>query len=130
MTTTLPPDVQSVFERFITTEYTTVDANGQPITWPVTPYYRPGDGAIDLTTGVGYPKKADDAARNPQVALLFSDATGCGLESPPAVLVQGTAEVDDRNLAENRERYVRESVVKLPATKSMHPPKLIRGMFD
>jgi Pyridoxamine 5'-phosphate oxidase len=130
MTATLPGEVQSVFERFITTEYTTIDPSGQPITWPVTPYYRPGDGAIDLTTGLGYPKKADDAGRNPQVALLFSDPTGCGLESPPAVLVQGTAEVDDRDLAENRERYARESLVKLPATKSMYPPKAIRGMFD
>jgi Pyridoxamine 5'-phosphate oxidase len=130
MTATLPEDVQRVFERFITTEYTTIDAKGQPITWPVTPYYGAGAGAIDLTTGMGYPKKADDAARNPQVALLFSDATGCGLDDPPAVLVQGTAEVDDRNLAENRERYARESVAKLPATKAMYPPKLVRGMFD
>jgi hypothetical protein len=129
MTSTLPESVQRVFERFITTEYTTIDAHGQPITWPVTPYYSSGDGAIDVTTGMGYPKKADDAARNPQVALLFSDDTGCGLDQPPAVLVQGTAEVDDRNLADNRERYARESLAKLPATRSMYPPKLIRGMF-
>jgi hypothetical protein len=130
MTSTLPESVQRVFERFITTEYTTIDANAQPITWPMTPYYRPGAGAIDLTTGMGYPKKADDAARNPHVSLLFSDATGCGLDQPPAVLVQGTAEVDDQNLAGNRERYARERVAKLPATKSMHPPKLILGLFD
>ena len=130
MTSTLPTDVQHVFERFITTEYTTIDATGQPITWPVTPYYRVGDGAIDLTTGLGYPKKAEDAARNPQVSLLFSDPTGSGLDEPCAVLVQGTAEVDDRNLVANRERYARESLEKLPATKSMYPPKLIRGMFD
>jgi hypothetical protein len=130
MTASLPADVQQVFERFVTTEYTTVDAKGQPITWPVTPYYRAGDGAIDVTTGMGYPKKADDAARNPHVALLFSDSTGCGMEDPPAVLVQGTAEVDDRNLAENRERYAREAFAKLPATKAMYPPKLVRGMFD
>jgi hypothetical protein len=130
VTRTLPQAVQAVFERFITTEYTTIDAQGQPITWPVTPYYRAGDGAIDLTTGLGYPKKADDAARNPQVSLLFSDPTGSKLESPCAVLVQGTAEVDDRDLVANRERYARESVEKLPATKAMYPPKVVRGMFD
>ncbi len=129
MTATLPEEVQRVFERFISTEYTTIDAKGQPITWPVTPYYRAGAGAIDLTTGMGYPKKANDAAHNPQVALLFSDSTGCGMEDPPAVLVQGTAEVDDRNLVANRERYARESVAKLPATKALYPPKPIRGMF-
>ena len=34
MTATLPADVQQVFDRFITTEFTTVDGRGQPITWP------------------------------------------------------------------------------------------------
>ena len=85
MTATLPEDVQSVFARFVTTEYTTIDSAGHPITWPVTPYYSPGAGAIDVTTGIGYPKKARDAQANPRVALLFSDPTGCGLDSPPAV---------------------------------------------
>ena len=58
MTATLPTEVQQVFEHFITTEYTTIDGRGQPITWPVTPYYRWEDGTIDVTTGLGYPKKA------------------------------------------------------------------------
>ena len=130
MTGSLPPDVQRAFERFVTTELTTVDATGQPITWPVTPYYSAGAGAIDVTTGIGYPKKADDAARNPRVSLLFSDPTGSGMEHPCAVLVQGTALVDDTNLEANRERYFRESGEKLPATKEMHPPAFMRRMFD
>jgi Pyridoxamine 5'-phosphate oxidase len=130
MTASLPPEVQRVFERFVTTEYTTVDAHGQPITWPVTPYYKPGAETIDLNTGIGYPKKADDAERNPKVSLLFSDPTGSGIDAPPAVLVQGPAEVDYRDLDANRERYFRESGEKLPATKNQHPPKFLRGMFD
>jgi hypothetical protein len=126
VTSSLPSGIQQVFDRFITTEYTTIDAKGQPITWPVTPYYQPGDKCIDVTTGLGYPKKADDAARNPYVALLFSDPTGSGLDHPPMVLVQGMATVDDRDLDANRERYFRESGDKLPATKSMHPPEFVR----
>jgi hypothetical protein len=129
MTTTLPPDVQQVFEKFITTEYTTIDPAGQPITWPVTPYYRAGDGAIDVTTAVGLPKKADDAERNPHVGLLFSEPTGSGLETPCAVLVQGTAQVDYSDLEANRARYWRESVEKLPATRKKHPPAFLRGQF-
>jgi hypothetical protein len=129
MTATLPDEVQQVFDRFITTEYTTIDRGGQPITWPVTPYYSPGDECIDVTTGLGYPKKADDAAANPKVALLFSDPTGCEMENPPQVLVQGTARVDDRDLAANRERYARESLEKLPDTKSMMPPQPVRRLF-
>jgi hypothetical protein len=126
VTKTLPEIVQSVFDRFITTEYTTIDSRGQPITWPVTPYYAPGHECIDVTTGLGYPKKADDAARNPYVSLLFSDPTGSGLDGAPMVLVQGVADVDDRDLDANRDRYWVESAVKLPATKDLHPPAFVR----
>ena len=66
-----PPEVQGVFERFITTEFTTVDGRGQPITWPLTPYYRPGGPCIDVTTGLGYPKKV--LVRD-QVAVSFAPA--------------------------------------------------------
>jgi hypothetical protein len=129
VTGTLPPEVREAFERFITCEYTTIDSRQQPIVWPVTPYYDQGAPTIDVTTGIGYPKKADDARRNPRVALLFSDATGSGVSTGIRVLVQGTAEVDDADLAANRERYWRESAAKLPATKEMHPPALLRGLF-
>jgi hypothetical protein len=130
VTASLPSEVQQVFDRFITTEFTTVDRRGQPICWPVTPYYAPGDPCIDVTTALGYPKKALDANANPKVALLFSDPTGSGIEGAPQVLVQGTAAVDYRNLDANRERYERESVEKLPATKRLVPPRSLRRLFD
>ena len=130
MTSTLPQEVRDSFERFITCEFTTVDARKQPITWPVTPYYEQGGTTIDVTTGLGYPKKADDARAHPSVSLLFSDPTGSGVESGIKVLVQGTATVDDQDLKANAERYMRESGEKLPATKKMHPPKPLRGLFN
>ncbi|MEX2196028.1 MAG: pyridoxamine 5'-phosphate oxidase family protein [Thermoleophilaceae bacterium] len=129
MTASLPDPVTDVFARYITTEYTTVDRRGAPITWPVTPYYASGGEHIDVTTGLGYPKKANDARANPKVGLLFSDPTGSGLEGAPMVLVQGCAGVDDADLDSNRERYWEESAAKLPATKDMHPPALLRGLF-
>ena len=130
MTASLPQEVQSVFERHITTEYTTVDAHGQPITWPVTPYYKPGEPCIDVTTGLGYPKKANDARANSLVSLLFSDPTGSGLTDPPMVLVQGTAEVDDRDLEANRARYKHESAQKLPALTKTMPPELVQRFLS
>ncbi|HEY3191864.1 MAG TPA: pyridoxamine 5'-phosphate oxidase family protein [Solirubrobacterales bacterium] len=130
MTSTLPPEVRDAFERFITCELTTVDASKQPITWPVTPYYQQGGPTIDVTTGLGYPKKADDARAHPSVSLLFSDPTGSGIEGGINVLVQGTATIDDLDLKANAERYLRESAIKLPATKKMHPPKLIRPALN
>ncbi len=129
MTSSLPPEVRSCFERFITTEFTTIDRRQQPITWPVTPYHDADGGCVDVTTGLGYPKKAWDARANPKVALLFSDPTGSGLTDTPMVLVQGIAEVDDADLDANRRRYERESLAKLPATKSMAPPDFLRRFF-
>lgn len=130
MTASLPQEIQAVFDRFVTTEFTTIDDSGQPITWPLTPYYRPGDPCIDVSTGLGYPKKANDAQANPKVGMLFSDATGSGLDSPPMVLVQGIAEVDDRDLTANRERYERELAEKLPATKEMSPPAFMKRFLE
>ncbi len=130
MTGTLPQEVRDVFSRFITTEFVTMDASGQPIAWPLTPYYTDGAPVIEVTTGVGYPKKAEDARRNPRVAMLFSDPTGSGIESGIRVLVQGTAKIDDADLGANRERYRRESAEKLPATVEMMPPKLVEGLFS
>jgi hypothetical protein len=130
MTASLPSEVQAVFDRFITTELTTIDRHGQPITWPVTPYYSPGAPCIDVTTGLGYPKKARDAEANPLVSLLFSDPTGSGLSEGPMVLVQGSADVDDRDLDANRERYAAESAAKLPAASKLTPPAPVRRMLD
>jgi hypothetical protein len=129
VTGSLPPEIQAVFARFITTEYTTIDGKGQPITWPLTPYYQPGDPCIDVTTGLGYPKKANDSRANSKVAMLFSDPTGSGLDDPPMVLVQGTVEVDDRDLDANRRRYEHDAVEKLPAMKETSPPGFLKRFF-
>jgi hypothetical protein len=127
VTATLPEEVQQVFSRFVTTEYTTVDSSGQPITWPVIPFYSPGAPCIDVTTGLGYPKKARDAAANSKVSLLFSDPTGSGVSHAPMVLVQGTAEVDDRDLEANRDRYARELAEKIPDAGGGDPPDFVKS---
>jgi hypothetical protein len=131
MAAMLPAELRAVFDRFITTEYVTIDGRGQPIAWPVTPYPHEHDGqlCLDVTTGLGYPKKARDAQRNAKVALLFSEPNGSGLTDPPTVLVQGTARVDEDDLAANRERYRREGRVKLPkANEKAPPPSMDRFM--
>lgn len=121
MTGSLPQDIRQAFGRFVTCEYTTA-ARRQPITWPVIPFYRDGDATIDVSTGLGYPKKADDARANRRVSLLFSDPTGSGIESGIQVLVQGTAVVDEEDLEANRRRYSRELRAKLPRSRVGPPP--------
>src|SRR3954453_6173306 len=125
----LPAELRAVFDRFITPEYVTIDGHGQPIAWPVTPYPHEDGACLDVTTGLGYPKKARDAQANPKVALLFSDPNGGGDNKPPMVLVQGDARVDEEDLAANRERYRREGAAKLPkAMEKAPPPALDRFM--
>ena len=80
MTATLPQDVRErVLDRFITCEYTTIDAR-QPADHLArhARTTRDGGATIDVTTGLGYPKKANDARANPQVcaALLRPDRLG------------------------------------------------------
>ena len=104
MTAGLPANVTDCFERFITTELTTIDARQQPITWPVTPYYSKGAASIDVTTGLGYPKKADERGITAMSRCCSPSPTGSGIESGIQVLVQGTAEVDENDLTANRER--------------------------
>lgn len=130
MTASLPPAVQETFRRFVTTELTTLDSQGRPITWPVTPFYQQGAPTIDVTTGLGYPKKARDAARDPRVALLFSDATGSGIDRPSMVLVQGRAEVDDGDLEANRLRYMRDAAAKLSPGRAGGPSEGLQRRFD
>jgi hypothetical protein len=130
MPSSLPPELAQAAERYLTCELVTIDTAGRPIVWPVTPYFRAEEGCIDVTTGVGYPKKADDAARNPRVALVFSDPTGRGVADPPIVLVQGIARVDDADLDANRERYEREMAQKLPALHALAPAGPLKRFFS
>jgi hypothetical protein len=130
MLSTLPPELHQAAERYLTCELVTIDAAGRPIAWPVTPYFRAQDGCIDVTTGVGYPKKADDAARNPRVAMLFSDPTGSGVDDAPMVLVQGIARVDDSDLEANRRRFEEEMARKLPALHALAPTGPMKRFFS
>ena len=131
MTSSLPPEVRDAFERFVTTEYTTVDAGKQPITWPVTPYYRQGGPTIDVTTGLGYPKKADDAQRHPSVALLFSDPDRLrDRERAPGARAGNGRGGRARPGCQPRALPPRVAARSCPATKKMHPPKPMRAMFN
>ncbi len=91
----LPREVGEVFSEFRTCELSTLTREGVPVAWPLIPLWRPEEGRFVLTTSIGLPRKAINIRRNPKVSLLFSDSTASGLENPPAVLVQGDAEVTD-----------------------------------
>ena len=75
MTSSLPQEVQQVFERFITTEFTTIDRRGQPISWPLTPYYRAGRPVHRRDHRARLPQEGERRGGQPQggAAVLRSD---------------------------------------------------------
>lgn len=86
-------DIRSVLREIYVCEATTVNRQGQPITWPSSAYYHEATGEILLTACIAFPVKALNARRHPQVSLLYSDPTGTPLRQAPTVLVQGDATV-------------------------------------
>ena len=91
----LPPEVEAVIRGFYTCEFTTVNRGGQPMTWPSVPYFNVPEGRTVCAVSIAFPVKAFNARRHRQVSLLYSDPTGSGLTHPPAVLVQGDADVTE-----------------------------------
>jgi Pyridoxamine 5'-phosphate oxidase len=121
-----PAELLSVFERALTAEYASLTRAGRPVTVPATPYL--GTGTIDVSTGLTYPAKAERARRNPKVALLFADPIGAGDSGAPVVLVQGSAAVRDADLQANTDRYVRSTMMKLPAATKGQPKFVLRRL--
>ena len=121
-----PAQVIPIVARALTCQFATLTGAGSPVTWPVTPFVNDDRKSVDVSTGLTYPAKAERARRNPNVALLFSDAVGLTLEAPPTVLVLGAAAVRDSDLQANTDRYVARSFNKLPAAMRQAPWLVMR----
>ena len=130
---TLPPEVAAVLREFRACEFTTLSKDGTPTTWPTSAWYEPGAMRFLITTSIGLPQKAFNVRRNPRVALLFSDPTGSGLTSPPAVLVQGEAIAPDKVVSSPKglEDYWRDTIFRRqPATEALTTNPVMRKLMD
>jgi hypothetical protein len=127
VTASLPHDVQQVFDSFLTTAFTTVDRRGQPVCWSATPSYEPGAPCIDVSTAPGDRDDAAHARANPKVALLFAEPAGSGMDDPPQVLVQGTADVPGQ---EDVVRVRPERVYVWPGGDATREPQLFDAHME
>lgn len=100
------------------TEFAYLTPRGEPLCWPVTPYWYPDRGVLGISTGLAYPNKAYYARRHPQVAALFGDS-----------LLQGDAAVLDEDLQANTDRYIREMRAKFVSARIGLNPISVR-MLD
>jgi len=93
----IPRLVSAQFRAASITEFAYLTPRGEPLCWPVTPYWYPDRGILGISTGLGYPNKAYYARRHPRVAALFG-----------STLLHGDAVVLDDDLQANTDRYIRE----------------------
>ena len=93
----IPRLLSAQFRAASITEFAYLTPRGEPLCWPVTPYWYPDRCVLGISTGLGYPNKAYYARRHPRVAALFG-----------STLLQGDAVVLDDDLQANTDRYIRE----------------------
>jgi hypothetical protein len=132
MTILLPPKVEAVFREFRTCEFTTLGRNGAPVTWPTAARYYPDKSRFLITSSIALPQKVYNVRRNPHVALLFSNQTGSGLVSPPAVLVQGDATAPDEVVTsvEGLEDYWRDTIFRRQPGSEMPDNAIVHKLAD
>ncbi|HEY2665888.1 MAG TPA: hypothetical protein VGK51_03540 [Actinomycetota bacterium] len=107
----IPRLLSAQFRAASITEFAYLTPRGEPLCWPVTPYWYPDRGVLGISTGLGYPNKAYYARRHPRVAALFG-----------STLLQGDAVVLDDDLQANTDRYIREMRQKfLSARLGLNP---------
>jgi hypothetical protein len=128
----VPPEVEAVFRQVRTCEFTTLAKDGTPITWPTVALYQAAQTRFVITTSIGLPHKAYNLRRTPQVAMLYSDATGSGLTAPPAVLVQGDAVCPDQIVTRSDEldELGRLLMVRQPVSARYSANPLTRYLSD
>jgi general stress protein 26 len=91
----LPPYVEDVFEKSLVALLTTVNERKEPVTHPMLPLYERGSGRIYFTSSLLFSRKLEHIKRYPKVSVLFSHKEFTRCETGDAVLVKGTASVDD-----------------------------------
>lgn len=128
----LPSEVEAVFRVFRTCELSTLSRNGTPVTWPTAARFQPERGQFLITSSIGLAQKVFNIRRNPHVAMLFSNPTGSGLISPPAVLVQGDATAPDKVITsvEGLEDYWRENIFQRQPNSAMPDNAMVHKLID
>jgi hypothetical protein len=107
----IPRLLSAQFRAASITEFAYLTPRGEPLCWPLTPFWYPDRGILGISTGLGYPNKAYYARRHPRVAALFG-----------STLLQGDAVVLDDDLQANTDRYIREMRQKfLSARFALNP---------
>ncbi len=125
---TLPEPVERMLETALVSEFTVVDAAGNPITHPMIPLY---DGEkIYLHSSVLFSRKLEHIRSNPRVALSVSDRSAShGDPLPHRVTIQGEARVFDEDPHTTWERILPLWIAKEPIVKEFYAKRVALPLF-
>lgn len=127
----LPSEVVATIRQFRAAELSTLAKDGTPIVWPVSGLFLPQRGQIMFTTSIGFPQKAFNIERNPNVSILYSDPTGSGLKNPAHVLVQGKATLSKvTTWNEDLDEFWQLLSIRQPPSRGFTEYRLSRWFLD
>ena len=112
-------ELRALIDRSVVAHVATLDRAGRPVTWPMTPYLDDRGTALEVSTGVTYPSKAERARRDPRTCLVI------GGGDAPLVRVTALATVHDRDLQLNTDRFIRQATLKTGAGWNRLPRRIV-----
>ena len=112
-------ELRALVDRSVVAHVATLDRAGRPVTWPMTPYLDERGTALEVSTGVTYPSKAERARRDPRTCLVI------GGGDAPLVRVTALATVHDRDLQRNTDRFIRQATLKTGAGWNRLPRRIV-----
>lgn len=95
----IDPDVSRTLRSVKVVEFSTVTRAGGIRTKPMGTVWLPDAEQVVISMPIAYPQKMQNVQDSGRAALFYSDFTGSGLTSEPAVLVQGAASTSGAVLA-------------------------------
>jgi general stress protein 26 len=121
--TVLPKDVEELLQAALVAELTVIDAQGQPVTYPLIPLY---DGThIFMHSSVLFSKKLEHIKKNPRVSVTITDPIAAPVEPFRRATIQGDARVIEDDLHSGWEK----TILPLWVEKEPMIAKLVKQRF-
>ncbi|HJR44375.1 MAG TPA: pyridoxamine 5'-phosphate oxidase family protein [Actinomycetota bacterium] len=124
----LPREVEEVLEAALVAEFTVIDPQGRPVTYPLIPLY---DGKlIYMTSSVLFAKKLEHIKANPRVSLTVTDPIAAAVEPFRRVTIQGDARIIEDDLHSGWEQSVGPLwIAKEPIIKDLIKKRFAMPLF-
>ena len=124
----LPDHVETILNAALVAEFTVLDRQGTPVTYPMIPLY---DGEfVYMTSSVLFWKKLDHIKKNPRVSLTVTDRVGTpGVDPFHRITIQGDARVIEEDLHSGWERILPLWVAKEPIISDLVKKRFAMPLF-